>query len=786
MPEPSHVQKKALKHVNSRLIWNTTTRNDVLLRLAVNSGLQEQRDPNGIEDSTGRTRESQHGPDADDRLPVWFLKFLKKAVCSPTYILLCIFSFTKDLFAEICHYARARLRLFDRNRNLPQKHGFIDFNDAESSAGLDLNSPRNKQRRSRSADSVLGIQQDDCKPVGRALDALDTLKEVLQHWHACECREEQSSTHISEDKQREADAVAERFYDPEWFERRLSEGLQAGWPASRLQEYVWEVADDLWEQVQTIIDGSDLDDDELSMLNAALQYGIERTGRGRYSTKCQFTWEVVKRIFKLSRLIPYRMSVELVLLLAGCRPAMLLISADEEVDDVLKNICLSSSIEMIRITDVQKVEHILLESKKHVIWYIAGHMETGFPMLRQDMYGDGTYWRSYKHRDVPDIVNMVTACLANDACHLQLVFVNGCGGNVLGEELHRAGVPIVVYWQDRPIPEVARRFAEGFFLAHLREKIGEEDAFEKALSEVTMNQTKVQFGVSPDDAARVRVASGTIRGTGHIAGGKPKIRVNEPCAQEREYYEAGAWRALNRWSGVAAAICVIFCAVLAVPVFAILYGILRRYIGRRSPVLAEVSALYVTSNSEKYEEAKHVIHLVRCEAVALEQQEIELPELQGDINMASPSKTWKAVELLKHLGTRFIITDSGGLELACLNNSRNFNIKEMLRGMGDARFADLVYKYDNHVAVASSTLSVWDRDDPGRISTFSGELHGNIILKPRGNVLHGKYGWNSIFVPLGYNNTLAEMSLEAQASFSHRRQAFERWLVRTFPCQASD
>jgi XTP/dITP diphosphohydrolase len=61
------------------------------------------------------------------------------------------------------------------------------------------------------------------------------------------------------------------------------------------------------------------------------------------------------------------------------------------------------------------------------------------------------------------------------------------------------------------------------------------------------------------------------------------------------------------------------------------------------------------------------------------------------------------------------------------------------------------------------------------IFAAEGVCEGTIISRPRGE---GGFGYDPIFIPIGYAQTLAELSLEVKNRISHRAQAFEA--VRRF------
>ncbi len=56
---------------------------------------------------------------------------------------------------------------------------------------------------------------------------------------------------------------------------------------------------------------------------------------------------------------------------------------------------------------------------------------------------------------------------------------------------------------------------------------------------------------------------------------------------------------------------------------------------------------------------------------------------------------------------------------------------------------------------------------------FEGELKGSIALQAKGT---NGFGYDSVFIPDGYNITLAEMSADEKNKISHRRRAIQKML----------
>jgi XTP/dITP diphosphohydrolase len=61
----------------------------------------------------------------------------------------------------------------------------------------------------------------------------------------------------------------------------------------------------------------------------------------------------------------------------------------------------------------------------------------------------------------------------------------------------------------------------------------------------------------------------------------------------------------------------------------------------------------------------------------------------------------------------------------------------------------------------------------GKSYGFEGVLKGNISFEPMGSE---GFGYDPIFIPLGFDRTLAQMSLQEKNSLSHRAIAFQKML----------
>ena len=59
-------------------------------------------------------------------------------------------------------------------------------------------------------------------------------------------------------------------------------------------------------------------------------------------------------------------------------------------------------------------------------------------------------------------------------------------------------------------------------------------------------------------------------------------------------------------------------------------------------------------------------------------------------------------------------------------------------------------------------------DGKNKIEAF-GELHGRLIMEQRGT---NGFGYDPIFIPDGYNQTISEMGFDEKNKISHRAKSF--------------
>ncbi len=179
---------------------------------------------------------------------------------------------------------------------------------------------------------------------------------------------------------------------------------------------------------------------------------------------------------------------------------------------------------------------------------------------------------------------------------------------------------------------------------------------------------------------------------------------------------------------------------------------------------------FATNNQHKFEEVKPFLspkfNLLKLTDVGCHE---ELPETTGTIAGNSKQKA-------DYVFNKFKIdcfADDSGLEVFVLNNSP---------GVDSAHYAGAQRNHQDNINLLLNNMEgIDDRKArfvtiitlilSGKYFQFEGVLEGSILSEQKGA---GGFGYDPVFLPQGYLNTLAEMTLEEKNRISHRAKAVQQ------------
>ncbi len=167
---------------------------------------------------------------------------------------------------------------------------------------------------------------------------------------------------------------------------------------------------------------------------------------------------------------------------------------------------------------------------------------------------------------------------------------------------------------------------------------------------------------------------------------------------------------------------------------------------------------FVTGNQNKFTEAKQIIP-------DLQMHDLDLVEIQ-EVDSQKIIEA-KLTEAKKYLSGNIIVEDNS-LSFSCLGALPGPLIKWFMKEVGNDKLYKLCEIFNNFGAVAKVTIGY--SDESGQNHFFEGTIEGKIVTPVGDN----GFGWDSIFIPNGHNNTFAQMTKEEKNQISMRKIAFQK------------
>ncbi|KAF2719873.1 inosine triphosphate pyrophosphatase-like protein, partial [Polychaeton citri CBS 116435] len=175
---------------------------------------------------------------------------------------------------------------------------------------------------------------------------------------------------------------------------------------------------------------------------------------------------------------------------------------------------------------------------------------------------------------------------------------------------------------------------------------------------------------------------------------------------------------------------------------------------------------FITGNKHKLAEVQAILSSVPN--LSLTNQKIDLPELQGTIEVISREKAKMAADIVKGP----VLVEDTCLCFDAWGELPGPYVKWFLESVGVEKFAQLLAGFEDKSAQAVCTFAYCE--GPGKeVEIFQGRTKGWVV-ESRGPT---DFGWDSCFEYEG--NTYAEMEKSAKNAVSHRGKALEKlkeWL----------
>jgi len=171
--------------------------------------------------------------------------------------------------------------------------------------------------------------------------------------------------------------------------------------------------------------------------------------------------------------------------------------------------------------------------------------------------------------------------------------------------------------------------------------------------------------------------------------------------------------------------------------------------------LKEVLAILSTSSQDSNKVGKfHIIN-----------QSIDLDEVQGTIEQVTIHKAKSAAEQINGP----VLVEDTCLGFNAYNDLPGPYIKWFVKLVGLAGLVKMLAGFEDKGANAICTFGYCE--GPGKeVKIFQGRTQGTIV-DSRGPT---DFGWDSVFQPIGYDQTYAEMDKSVKNTISHRYRALDK------------
>jgi XTP/dITP diphosphohydrolase len=179
-----------------------------------------------------------------------------------------------------------------------------------------------------------------------------------------------------------------------------------------------------------------------------------------------------------------------------------------------------------------------------------------------------------------------------------------------------------------------------------------------------------------------------------------------------------------------------------------------------------------TRNEHKLREYQSMLEHLKFEVFSLVDFPIKDIEETGETFFENARI--KAKALRKHTNI-MVLADDSGLEVDALGGRPGIHSKRFSdEGTDDANNQKLLDLMSNQFdRTARFVTAVCVIDESGNTKRFEGELHGYIHTACEGE--HG-FGYDPLFIPVGYNKTLAELGDDVKNRISHRARCLHKVL----------
>ena len=170
---------------------------------------------------------------------------------------------------------------------------------------------------------------------------------------------------------------------------------------------------------------------------------------------------------------------------------------------------------------------------------------------------------------------------------------------------------------------------------------------------------------------------------------------------------------------------------------------------------------FQTTNLHKFQEAKIIFEKygLKLERIPNRYKEIQAESLEDVV-----------IEAIREIGKERVFIEDAGLFIDFLNGFPGVYSSYVEKTIGNEGILKLMKDVKNRNAKFISVVAFLESLSPLKIKIFRGEVKGTISIEKKGKE---GFGFDPIFIPLGYNKTFAE-DINLKMKVSHRKKSIEK------------
>ncbi len=180
-------------------------------------------------------------------------------------------------------------------------------------------------------------------------------------------------------------------------------------------------------------------------------------------------------------------------------------------------------------------------------------------------------------------------------------------------------------------------------------------------------------------------------------------------------------------------------------------------------------------NSGKIREMEAITSCFGIKIISRDEAGLPRDEVEED-GETFEENSFKKASYIMELSARPVIADDSGLVVDCIGGapgvySARFAGTDCDDRKNNEKLIDLIKKFSYQKRTGRFVSVITMLYPDGRKFVARGEAEGHLILEEKGR---NGFGYDPLFVPLGYDRTFAEMSPEEKNRISHRGKALEK------------